>query len=1025
MNLPELAIRRPVTIMMVLVSIVALGLVALTRLPLAFMPDITEPQLFVQLPYASASPEQVERMIVRPVEDALGGVKGMQSMWSRCGSDGGRIRLGFSWDTDMHLARVEVWERIDRIRSDLPDDIGDIMVSTNWDSRDADSPIMEGRLSSPRDLSESYDLLERKIIRPLERVPGVAIVRLDGVNPREVRINLRFADLELHGVDVRDVSRILRNNNFDQSLGQIRDDEFRWTVRTLGSFDSVQQIRDLPLRDDGLRVSDVADVIYREPPLEYGRHLDGNFAIGVSVSQESRANTVEVCDALEAAVAKMGTDPELEGVNFLIWFSQGAEIKKTMKDLMFTGIFGSILAAVVLFLFLRRVSTTVVAVSCIPFSLIVTCGIIWAQGRSLNTLTLLGLIVGIGMLVDNAVVVMENIFRYREMGYDRKTAARRGAGEVSTAVVAATLTSVIVFIPLIFNKPSEMNLYLKELGITVCLTLLASLFVSQTLIPLATSKYISSKPRKKGQGMISFEGKYQNLLAFSLRHKWLSPVVGLIIIGSAVFPYTRVDQNFDTSQAELYVQFRYEFSEEASLERKEEMITVVEKLIEPHREELMARSIYSFWSDRWSMTRVYLEEGKANEDNIAVVRDRLRELLPEVAGVKLEVQDNNQGWRRHRGRSRVAFQIVGDDTEVLMRLAEEAILRMEDIPGLMDIQTRHAEAQQELHIEPDRELASRFGVSPDQVSQVVGLTYRGRRLQRYRTPDGEREMRLTLDEQETESIDQLQNLVMHTPEGEKIPLAAVADLNQRDGREHIQRDNRLTSIWVNARYTEGTREQYIPQVEQALAEMDFPFGYKWTFGRWEQQRREQSKEFLVNLGLALMLVFAVMAGLFESVRQALALMVSLPFAISGAVWTLYITGTDFDQPAAIGLLLLIGIVVNNGIVMLEHINQYRRSGMSRQEALLTGGRERLRPILMTALTTLLGLVPIVVQKPSLGGVYYYSMALVIMGGLFVSTFLTAILLPTTASLLEDFFGGLGRLVVRIFRFGRPARPEAS
>ncbi len=1009
MTLPELAIKRPVTTLMVLVSIVVLGIVALTRLPLAFMPDITEPELFIQLPYDNASPEQVERMIVRPVEDAVGSVRGLQSMWSRCGSDGGRIRLEFSWDTDMHLARVEVWERIDRIRGELPDDVGDIQVSTNWDSRDADSPVLEGRLSSPRDLSESYDLLERKIIRPLERVPGVAQVRLDGVNPREVRINLRVADLELHGVDVRDVARILRTGNFDQSLGKIANDESRWTLRTIGTFGTVEDISNLPLRADGLRLADVADVVYQEPPLEYGRHLDGHFAIGVTVTQESKANTVVVCDQLDAAIARMNDDPELEGVNFLVWFNQGQEIRKTLKDLMFTGIFGSLLASVILFGFLRRFSTTVVAVSCIPFSLIVTCGIVWAQGRSLNTLTLLGLIVGIGMLVDNAVVVMENIFRHREMGKDRKTAALLGAREVTTAVVAATLTSVIVFIPLIFNKPSEMNLILKELGVTVCLTLLASLFISQTLIPLATSWFIKSEPRPKGKVMTWMEERYQRLLAFSLKRRWLSPAVGLLVIGSAVFPFQHVDMNFDTSEAELFVQVRYEFSEEMSLARKEEFVSLVERTLEPHREELMARSIYSFWSDRWTLTRIYLQEGQANEENINRVRNTLRGLLPEVAGLQLSVQENAMGWRRHRGRDRVAFQLVGEDTEVLMQLAETAILKLKNIPGLLDVETRHAEAQQELHIEPDRDLANRYDITPDQVSQVVGLTYRGRRLQRFRTPEGEREMRLTLDEQEVESLDQLQNLVLHTPDGQKVPLAAVAGMNQRPGRENIQRDNRLTSVWVTARYNDGTREQYMPQVEQALGEMEFPYGYSWTFGQWEARQKEQSQEFLTNLLLALLLVFAVMAGLFESVRQALALMVSLPFALAGAIWTLYFTGTSFDQPAAIGLLLLIGIVVNNGIVMLEHINQYRRAGMDRTEAMLRGGRERLRPILMTAVTTLIGLVPIVVQKPSLGGVYYYSMALVIMGGLFVSAFLTTVLLPTTATLAEDGFAAVGRL----------------
>lgn len=1018
MTLPEIAIRRPVTTLMVLVSIVVLGLVALARLPLAFMPDIVEPELFVHLPYENASPEQVERMIVRPVEDAVGGVKGLQSMWSNCGTDGGRIRLEFDWATDMQMARVEVRERIDRIRGDLPEDLGDIQVSTNWDSREADMPIMEARLSSPRDLSESYDLLERRIIRPLERVPGVAQVRLDGVNPREVRINLRVADLELHGVDVREVARVLRGGNFDQSLGRIVEGDSRWTLRTVGTLTSVEQIASLPLRADGLQLGAVADVVYAEPPLEYGRHLDGAFAVGVSVSQESKANTVEVCDALQAAVARMAEDPELEGVNFLVWFSQGDEIRKTLRDLTFTGIFGSILAAVVLFLFLRRVATTFVAVACIPFSLIVTCGIVWAQGRSLNTLTLLGLIVGIGMLVDNAVVVMENIFRHREQGADRKTAALKGAKEVTVAVTAATLTSVIVFVPLIFNKPSEMNLYLKELGITVCLTLLASLFISQTLIPLATSWYIKSQPRPKGRLMTALETRYGALLAFSLRHRWLSPVIGLAVVASAVHPFRQIDMNFDATSPELFVQVSYEISEELSLERKQELVTMVEGLIEPHREALHAGSVYSFWSDRWVMTRIYLQEGKADEANFAAARTRLREILPELPGVKLQVQETGQGWNRHRGRNMVAFQIVGEDTEVLMGLAGRAIERLEAIPGLLDVQTRHAEAQQELHIEPDRDLAARYGVTPDQVSQVVGLTFRGRRLQRFRTPDGEREMRLTLDEQQTESLDQLQNLKLQTADGGDVPLTAVARLNERPGREGIQRDNRLTSVWVNARYEQGTREDYIPAVEAALGAMEFPYGYSWTFGAWQLRQQEQSKEFLTNLLLALMLVFAVMAGLFESVRQAVALMVSLPFAIAGAAWTLHLTGTGFDQPAAIGLLLLIGIVVNNGIVMIEHINTYRRDGMGRDEAMLRGGRERLRPILMTALTTLIGLVPIVVQKPSLGGVYYYSMALVIMGGLAVSAFLTSVLLPVTAALSEDMFGWLGRLPGRVLARAR-------
>jgi hydrophobic/amphiphilic exporter-1 (mainly G- bacteria), HAE1 family len=998
--LAELAIRRPITTVMALVSLVVLGSVALMRLPLAFMPEFVEPELFIAVSYPSASPEQVERMIVRPLEDAVGSVRGLKEMWSSCNDEGGNVRLGFDAGTDLYLARAEIWDRIDRMRQDLPEDVGDIVVSRSWSGEEDEMPILDGRLASKRDLSESYDLLERKIIRPLERVPGVASVRLDGVNPREVRINLRVADLETHGVDVRDVARLLRSGNFDMSLGDITTGENRFTVRSVGSFTTVEEVAALPLRGDGLRLSDVADVVYAEPPLEYGRHLDGDFAVGVTVTQESRANTVAVCKELQARIAAMNDDPELEGVSFITWFDQGHEIEQTLRDLAFTGVFGSVLAALVLFAFLRRFSTTFVAVLCIPFSLIVTCGVIWARGGNMNTLTLLGLIVGVGMLVDNAVVVMENISRHREEGKGGAEASLIGSREVAIAVTAATLTSVIVFLPLIFNKPSQMNVYLRELGVTVCIALLASLFISQTLIPMAMSRIIHSAPRPKTRAMVGLEARHERTLGFFLRHRWLAPVVGLAALASTVFPYSKVDKNFGAEDAELFVQVQVRFSEELPLKTKESYITRIEQAIEPHRQELKARAVYAFWSDRWSMLRVYLEEGESTAENLARARAQLRAIVPDFPGVTCRIEDNEQGWR-HGGAKSIGFSLVGEDTAVLNRLAEEAVVRLGAIPGLMDAGTREQDAAQEMHVEVDRALAVRYGVDPTQVGQAVGLTFRGRRLQRFRTPDGEREMRLTLDEQENESIAQLRNLPLYTTKGDKVPLASVATFTPTPSPERIERDNRKTSVWVGARYRDGTVEDYRDLVVQAINGIDFPYGYSWTFGRWEEMRQEQSREFTTNLLLALLLVFVVMAALFESIPQAIALLVSLPFAIAGAFWTLWATGTDFDQPAAIGLLLLIGIVVNNGIVMLEHINQYRRTGMPRHAAMLRGGRERLRPIMMTAITTLIGLVPIVVQKPSLAGVYYYSMALVIMGGLAISTFLTAVLLPATATLAED------------------------
>ncbi len=1008
MTLPELAIRRPITTIVTLLSILVLGSIALTRLPLAFLPDFEQPNLWIVAAYPNASSKTIERQILRPLEEGLGSIQGVRHMWSRCDEGSARVNLNFDWGTDMKMKRVEVREKLDRMMKDqLPDDLDRIDIGGDWDPSAGGEQIIEARISSGRDLSKGYDLLDRKIIRPLERIPGVAVVRLDGVNPREVRINLRLSDVQRHGVDPREILRRLNANNVDRSLGVLRGSERDQMVRAVGAFQTVDEIADLVVGANDVRLSDVADVTYAEPPLEYGRHLDGQFALGVSVAKESSGNTIEISREVKARIAEMALDPELEGINFLVWEDQGREILETMVDLRDSGVLGGILAAAVLYLFLRRASSTAVAVVCIPFSLVFACGVIWAMGGTLNTITLLGLIVAVGMLVDNAVVVMENIARHEENGVPRRRAATVGSREVTVAVTAATLTSVIVFLPIIFSRPSEMNIYLKELGITVSLTLLASLFISQTLIPLMMSRFISARRREgAGDWMQRLGARYERVLGFALRRPWIAPVVGLAVLGSAVWPFLKIDKNFDVSNTEMFVQVSYHMSEPLSLERKEELVTRVEEILEPHKASLDVRSIYSFWSQDWMMTRLYMEEGHATEKDMNEVRRKLKSLVPKFAGVRLEVQDNIPFWMRDRGK-RIAFQLTGEDTEVLTVLAEEARIRLEEIPGLFDFYTTAEGGKLELQTRIDRERSRIYGVDAGTPAEVVELSFRGRRLPRFKGPDGEVEMRLTLDERETRSVEQLHNLTLIPASGAAIPLASVAEFATVKGPEEIVRDDRVTNVWVGARYEEGVKEEYLAKAKALLDEIDLPYGYAWEASLFQRGRNESRMEFFTNLLLALGLIFAVMAGLFESVRQALSLMVSLPFALAGATWTLYVFGVDFDQPASVGLFLLLGTVVTNGIVMIEHINMYRRGGMERREAMLRGGRERLRPVLMTTATTLLGLLPMVIQKPSLAGVYYYSMGLVIMGGLAVSTILTMVLLPTTVCLTEDVLDRAG------------------
>lgn len=1010
MTLPELAIRRPITTLVMLISIFVIGLIALDRLPLAFQPDMEEPEIYVVVNYPNASPKAVERMIIRPLEDALGSISGLKRMWSSCDNDGGRVSLNFDWDANMDDKRAEIRERVDRARAELPDDVERIMLATSWNPRESGDTIIEGRLSSGRDLSKDYDLLERRIIRPLERIPGVASVILDGVNPREIKINLNLNALRRHNIDPRTVARAINQNNMDRSLGMVRNDQQKFSLRAIGSFQDIEEIGIIPIPNTSLRLADVADITYEEPPLEYGRHLDGEFAIGVSITKESAANTVQVSQAVKQRVAEMGADPELEGINFLVWEDQGREILKTIGDLQQTGLFGAFLACVILYLFLKRFTTTIIAVISIPFSLVVACGVIWAQGKTLNTISLLGLIVGIGMLVDNAVVIMENIVRYQQKGHNSRVSALLGAREVSVAVIAATLTSCIVFAPLIFTKPSEMNIILQELALTVVITLIASLFVSQTLIPLATGRFLKPKPEKRTNGPVMqfLQDKYAAILRFTLRHKYIAPIVGILMVGATYYPFTQVETNFDAEETEMYVNMMYRFSEDVPLDRKQEIVTEVENALFPHKERLNVNSIYSWWADSRAITRLYMKDGFTNQEYMNSIRKQLPPLLPKIAGVKVEVTDSGRFWRRGSG-NRVAFQLQGQESETLSRLAEEARVHFEAVPELFGISTSDEGGSIELHTRVDRRRIRQYGLDLAQPAEVISLTFRGQRLPRFKDDEkGEVEMRLTLNEQSQESVEQLRNLPLLREDGPAVTLDSFADFAAVQGPDRIRRENKATNIWVTARFEEGDKMELANKVRAGLESMDLPYGYSWDFQSFGQRARENQREYLLSLLLALGLIFGVMAALFESIRQALGLMFSLPFALFGTVWTLYIFDIKFDQPASVGLLLLIGIVVNNGIVMVEHFNQYRRRGVPRELAMIQGGKERLRPILMTALTTLVGLVPMAVQKPSLGNVYYYSMAYVIMGGLLLSTIMTTLFLPTTICLIEDFIAWIAR-----------------
>jgi HAE1 family hydrophobic/amphiphilic exporter-1 len=456
-----------------------------------------------------------------------------------------------------------------------------------------------------------------------------------------------------------------------------------------------------------------------------------------------------------------------------------------------------------------------------------------------------------------------------------------------------------------------------------------------------------------------------------------------------------------------------QFEEAVSLNVKEDYVNELEAVLEPHKDEFKVQSIYSFWSNNFTTTRLYMVPGFQNDEHMNLIRKRLPEIMPKYAGVNLTVLDNTPFWRRGGGK-RVGAQLQGPDTETLGRIGGDALELIKNIPGLFDHSTSAEGGQLELHAEVNRDRMAAYGINNRQPSETVELTFRGRRLPRYKGEEGEVEMRLTLGEQENVQVEELKNLPLLKDSGGSVPMDSFTRFSVNKGPDRIQRNNKIAGIWVGARFEDGDKAEYARQVQEALERLPLPNGYQWDFQSFNTEEQESQREFIINLLLALGLIFAVMASLFESFRQAFALMISLPFALAGAFWTLFVFGVDFDRPASVALLLLLGIVVNNGIVMIEHINLYRRDGWDREKAMIQGGKERLRPIIMTALTTLVGLLPMAIQKPSLGGTYYYSMAYVIMGGLLMSTLLTTLFLPATITLVEDTPGWLKRVIKAVF-----------
>ena len=1017
MNLSKYSVLHPITVLMVTLSILVLGFLSLQRLPLKQMPEFSFSMLAVNVSYPSSSPEEVERNITRPLEEILSTLDNLEGISSTSSGNSSNLRLEFRQGTDMDLMFLEIRDRIDQVRNRLPTDVERVFIR-RW--HDSDQPVLRFSVSWNGERDELHRVVEEILQRRLERIDGVANVEVRGMEARQIIIDIDQSLLQAYGIDLFNLNQALRNN-INVAGGYIMDGGKKYSLRSVGEFQSPEDIANLPLQGGRLKLADVGQVQYAYPEKTSFSRLNSLDAVNIDVYKASTANVVSVAQLLREELEEIQQLPQLqERLSVRIFRDQSEDITKSLNDLRVAGIYGGVLAMGVLFFFLGKFRSTIIISIAIPVSIVFTFAFMYllrvfaGSDISLNVVSLMGLMVAVGMLVDSSVVVLENIFRHKqEKGLDARQAAITGSREVGLAVLASTATTIVVFLSFIFAPGSQMGRFMRDFGLAIGVALTAALLVALTLVPMLSSRIFTGKEKPKQKIIVWVTERYGALMGWLLRWRFVA-LIAMALLGFASFElFSSIDREMlpRLAQRNLRVNVTLERAFSA-----EEMIAVfgnVEKVFLDRQDELGIATIASNFSNRTTsrgqyrgnMTLFLTEEG--NVKPVAVVQEEIRSLFPEIPGVAFSL-----GRMRHLGGGDmgVSIELKGDESAVLAMYAEEIESILSTIPEIKDIETSLETGEEEVHLTVDRKKTEKFRISPQLVARTVASALSTRAVTRYKSDEGEIDVVLQLQGEDQLSLQELQNIQFENRDGEMIPLYAVVDYRYEKGPLSIRRDDRKGVLQITANAERGGGMFLNQMIQDRLeSELQLPAGYSFSFGRqWMRFQEGQQQSFFAVI-LALVLMYMIMAALFESFIHPLTILFSVPFSIIGVAALFYITGTTLNSMAYLGILVLFGLVVNNGIILVDHINILRRQGLPRSEAIQKGGMDRLRPILMTAITSVCGLLPLTL--PALLPEYFPAargraqmwtpVSLAVLGGLTTSTFLTLIILPTVYSYMDD------------------------
>ncbi|MBU7006001.1 efflux RND transporter permease subunit [Phosphitispora fastidiosa] len=1016
MKISDFAVRRPVTISMIVLGIILIGVVSLGKLAIDLYPELNFPIAAVIANYPGAGPEEIENQVTRPLEEIMGTVNNVESVMSVSSPGSSMVLMMFNWGTDINFATLQMREKVDLIKAGLPDDVG---TPTVLKMDPTTMPIIQAGVSGSRDLASLQQITEDLIKNRLERIAGVASVAITGGLVSEVEVKADPVKMDAYGLAVNQIIQTLQGENMNLSSGEIEDGKEKLLVRTVGELKRIEDFEEIVISGSGgvqVKLKDVAQIKFtHQEPTQYTR-VNQKPSLSINILKQSGSNIVQVADKVNQEIENLQRELP-SGVKIDIVVDQSLFIKDSISQMARNTISGGVLAVLVLLVFLRNFRSTLIIGLAIPFSVISTFILVYFAGITLNVMSLGGLALGVGMMVDSAIVILENIYRYRQLGHGYIDAAIKGSSEVGSAVMASTFTTVAVFLPIVFVEGLASELF-KQLALTVTFSLLASLFVALTLIPMLSSKLLKVNPQEesarttplakmanKVQGALgALDERYRRLLNWALQHR-KTVVIGVTaaLIGSfALIPLVGMEFMPQVDSGDIAV--TVELPKGAVLEDTARIATEVEDIVNQVDE---VKSIFTSIGSTGQMmggssgtvSQMQLKVGSRTERERSTdeIMEDLRKRLKGVTGAKITVSGGAQ--QQMAGGSPIDIAIKGKDLETLKDLSLQAVQVVSGISGTREVESSLEESRPEIQLVIDRQRAGQLGLTSSQVATGVRTAISGTTTSTYRVGGREYDIRIKVGENNP-NLRELEGMTIVAPTGARVPLREVAEIARVNGPTSINREDQSRVVNITANVVDRDLGSVTTELKQAMDKVRLPGGYSIEYGGQNQEMMESFESLGLALILSIILVYMVMASQFESLMHPFVIMFSIPTTFIGVIGGLAVTGRSLSVPAFIGVIMLMGIVVNNAIVLVDYINTLRRRGMERAEAIVQAGPTRLRPILMTTLTTVLGLVPLALGIGE-GAEAQAPMATVVVGGLTMSTLFTLVFVPVVYTIMDD------------------------